>query len=71
MQEGECVVVYPEGTITREPDLWPMTGKTGAARIALASGVPGDPGRPVGRAATSSRRTPSGRGCFPRKTDRT
>jgi len=40
VQEGECVVVYPEGTITREPDLWPMTGKTGAARIALASGVP-------------------------------
>ena len=37
---GECVVVYPEGTITREPDLWPMTGKTGAARIALASGAP-------------------------------
>ena len=40
VQSGECVVVYPEGTITREPDLWPMTGKTGAARIALASGVP-------------------------------
>ncbi|MGH3443968.1 MAG: lysophospholipid acyltransferase family protein [Nocardioidaceae bacterium] len=40
VQEGECVVVYPEGTITREPDLWPMTGKTGAARIALSAGVP-------------------------------
>ena len=38
--DGECVVVYPEGTITRQPDLWPMTGKTGAARIALASGAP-------------------------------
>ncbi len=38
VQRGECVVVYPEGTITREPDLWPMTGKTGAARIALATG---------------------------------
>jgi 1-acyl-sn-glycerol-3-phosphate acyltransferase len=37
---GECVVVYPEGTITRQPDMWPMTGRTGAARIALASGVP-------------------------------
>jgi 1-acyl-sn-glycerol-3-phosphate acyltransferase len=34
------VVIYPEGTITREPDLWPMTGKTGAARIALSAGVP-------------------------------
>lgn len=40
VEEGKCVVVYPEGTITREPGLWPMTGKTGAARIALASGVP-------------------------------
>jgi 1-acyl-sn-glycerol-3-phosphate acyltransferase len=40
VRQGECVVVYPEGTITREPDLWPMTGKTGAARIALTAGVP-------------------------------
>ena len=40
VQKGECVVVYPEGTITRQPDLWPMRGKTGAARIALAAGVP-------------------------------
>ena len=40
VREGECVIVYPEGTITRQPDLWPMTGKTGAARIALASGAP-------------------------------
>ena len=40
VQQGECVVVYPEGTITRQPDLWPMRGKTGAARIALTAGVP-------------------------------
>lgn len=40
VEDGECVIVYPEGTITRQPDMWPMTGKTGAARIALASGVP-------------------------------
>ncbi len=40
VRQGECVVVYPEGTLTRQPDLWPMTGKTGAARIALASGAP-------------------------------
>lgn len=37
---GECVVVYPEGTITKDPNLWPMAGKTGAARIALATGRP-------------------------------
>lgn len=40
VKTGECVVVYPEGTITRQPDLWPMRGRTGAARIALSSGVP-------------------------------
>lgn len=40
VREGEAVVVYPEGTISRDPDLWPMTGRTGAARIALAAGVP-------------------------------
>lgn len=37
---GECVIVYPEGTITKDPDLWPMSAKTGAARIALTAGVP-------------------------------
>lgn len=37
---GECVVVYPEGTITKDPNMWPMAGKTGAARIALATGRP-------------------------------
>lgn len=40
VRAGECVVVYPEGTITRDPDLWPMTGRTGAARIALETGAP-------------------------------
>ncbi|MEV0427266.1 lysophospholipid acyltransferase family protein [Micromonospora sp. NPDC049836] len=38
--EGGAVVIYPEGTTTREPDLWPMKGKTGAARLALATGAP-------------------------------
>ena len=40
VRSGECLVVYPEGTLTRDPDLWPMTGKTGAARIALETGCP-------------------------------
>ena len=37
---GECVVIYPEATLTRDPALWPMTGKTGAARVALETGAP-------------------------------
>lgn len=40
LEEGRAVVVYPEGTITRDPDLWPMRGHTGAARLALATSCP-------------------------------
>lgn len=40
VRDGECVIFYPEGTITREPDLWPMIGKTGVARVALETGCP-------------------------------
>jgi 1-acyl-sn-glycerol-3-phosphate acyltransferase len=38
--EGLAVIVYPEGSLTRDPDLWPMRGKTGAVRMALEAGVP-------------------------------
>ena len=37
---GECLVFYPEGTCTRDPRLWPMRAKTGAARLALETGAP-------------------------------
>jgi len=37
---GECVVIYPEGTITADPDTWPMTARPGAARLALRTGCP-------------------------------
>jgi 1-acyl-sn-glycerol-3-phosphate acyltransferase len=40
VERGECVAFYPEGTITRDPNLWPMTGKTGAARVALQTRCP-------------------------------
>lgn len=34
------IIIYPEGTLTRDPDLWPMRGHTGAARLALQTGAP-------------------------------
>ena len=37
---GHAVVIYPEGTLTRDPDLWPMRGKYGAVRTALDAGIP-------------------------------
>lgn len=40
LSEGAAVIIYPEGTATRDPGLWPMVAKTGAARLALATGVP-------------------------------
>ncbi|WP_019549098.1 lysophospholipid acyltransferase family protein [Streptomyces sulphureus] len=40
VERGECVAFYPEGTLTRDPDMWPMVGKTGAARVALLTKAP-------------------------------
>lgn len=34
------VIVYPEGSLTRDPDLWPMRGKSGAVRLAKTAGIP-------------------------------
>jgi len=40
VQDEFALIIYPEGTLTRDPDLWPMRGKYGAARLALHYGVP-------------------------------
>lgn len=40
LADGGCVVVYPEGTITSDPRLWPMQARTGAARLAVRTGAP-------------------------------
>ncbi|MGH4011372.1 MAG: lysophospholipid acyltransferase family protein [Pseudonocardiaceae bacterium] len=34
------VLIYPEGRISTDPDLWPDRGQTGLARLALATGLP-------------------------------
>ena len=38
--DGSAVVIYPEGSLTRDPGLWPMRGKGGAVRMALQAGIP-------------------------------
>ena len=40
VRAGDAVLIYPEGTTTKEPQLWPMRGKTGVARLWLATGAP-------------------------------
>lgn len=40
LDAGGVIVIYPEGTLTRDPNLWPMVGRSGAARLALQTGAP-------------------------------
>lgn len=39
-ETGGGIIIYPEGSLTRDPDLWPMRGKTGAVRMALDAKIP-------------------------------
>jgi 1-acyl-sn-glycerol-3-phosphate acyltransferase len=40
LEAGHTIAIFPEGTLTRSPELWPMRGKSGAIRLALETGVP-------------------------------
>jgi 1-acyl-sn-glycerol-3-phosphate acyltransferase len=40
MRDGAAVVIYPEGTTTRNPDFSPMRAKSGVARLAALTGAP-------------------------------
>src|SRR5215216_717508 len=68
IEEGRALVIYPEGTITRDPDLWPMRGKTGAARLAFTTGSPVVPIGQWGAQELMPGRTPGFPKLFPRKT---
>src|ERR1700751_2040379 len=48
LKNGAAVIIYPEGTATRDPDLWPMVAKTRGARLALATRAPVRPVSPPG-----------------------
>ena len=40
LEAGHCLGVYPEGTLTRDPEGWPMVAKTGLARLAIITQTP-------------------------------
>lgn len=40
VENDRGVIVYPEGTLTRDPQMWPMRGKSGAVRLALSGDIP-------------------------------
>lgn len=67
LSRGECVGLFPEGTLTLDPDCWPMEAKTGAARLALTTGMPVIP---IGQWGAAAFCPPSARylRVFPRKT---
>lgn len=54
LEQGEAVIFYPEGTITKDPDQWPMQAKTGIARLVLL--CPDIPVVPVGQWGAQVRR---------------
>jgi 1-acyl-sn-glycerol-3-phosphate acyltransferase len=59
LRAGECVIIYPEGTMTDDPDFWPMAGKTGVARLALDN--PDVPLVPIGQWGAQRTLAPGGR----------
>ena len=40
LERGKVLIVYPEGTISRDPAHWPMQPRTGVARLALSCDAP-------------------------------
>jgi 1-acyl-sn-glycerol-3-phosphate acyltransferase len=40
LADDKLVIIYPEGTITKQPEGWPMFARTGVARMALSNDVP-------------------------------
>lgn len=68
IEQGRALVIYPEGTITYDPKLWPMKGKTGAARLAFQTHCPVVPIGQWGAQELMPGRKPRFPKLFPRKT---
>jgi 1-acyl-sn-glycerol-3-phosphate acyltransferase len=54
LRDGKLVVIYPDGTITKDPDWWPMRPHTGVARLVLDSLDNDLPVLPVARWGTQA-----------------
>lgn len=67
LHEGKAVTIFPEGTETFDPDLWPMDGRTGAARLALRGGWPVVPVAQWGAQQIMPSRRPTWPRLVPRK----
>lgn len=40
LTEDKVILIYPDGTITKDPDGWPMSPRVGLARLALEHDIP-------------------------------
>jgi 1-acyl-sn-glycerol-3-phosphate acyltransferase len=40
LKAGHLLGVFPEGTLTRDENFWPMRGKSGVVKLALLTGAP-------------------------------
>ena len=40
LEDGRVITIFPEGTLTRDPEGWPMKGRPGTVRLALDMNVP-------------------------------
>ena len=40
LEQGRVVLIYPDGTVTRDPDMWPMKPRPGVAALALNGDYP-------------------------------
>lgn len=40
LDAGQVVLIYPEGTVTKDPDMWPMRPRPGVAALALSGDFP-------------------------------
>jgi 1-acyl-sn-glycerol-3-phosphate acyltransferase len=69
LRHGGVITIFPEGTLTRDPDLWPMRGRTGAVRLAIEGNVPVFPIGHWGDQEILPRYTSKLRGGFWKKVD--